>query len=317
MSNLTVAICTYNRAERLPALVAALRRQECAAPFSILIVDNNSSDNTRQVLSELESGEGAALRYACEPVPGIVPARNRALEECRESTYLVFLDDDEIPKPGMLTAALDAFEREGAECVGGRVKVFFEAGERPHWLGDELLRFLAEMDYGQESFWITDNRTPIYTSNIAYRAAIFREGLRFDQHYNRVGKSGFGGEDVMMFKTLLDGKIKIRYRPDMEVEHHVERWRLQRKYFLKLHYTQGLRRGRWQAEDYSRSACGIPPFMVLQALRHTGKALQMFVVGDSYALRQGMNATHALGLIAGRFSKWRHEKFVGRQKHIS
>jgi glycosyltransferase involved in cell wall biosynthesis len=307
MSDLTVGVCTHNRAGRLPALVAALRRQQCKIPFSILIVDNNSSDTSPQVLRELAAGKGPPLRYVREPVPGIVPARNRALEECLGSTYMVSMDDDEIPMPGMLAAAVDAFEREGADCVGGRVKVHLEPGERPRWLGDELLGFLAEIDYGSEPFWITDHTTPIYTNNIAYRLAIFRKGLRFDQRYNRVGKFGFGGEDVLMFTTLLEQKVKIRYRPDMEVEHHVEKWRFTRKYFLKLHFTQGAKEGRWQTVEYPRTACGIPPFMGFQALRHTVKALRMFSAGDAYALRQGMNATHALGMIAGRFRRWRED----------
>lgn len=307
MKSMTVSVCTYNRADRLPGLVAALRRQECPIPFEILIIDNNSSDNTPQVLAELAAGEGAPLRFVREPVPGIVPARNRALEECLDSTFMVFMDDDEIPKPGMLTAALDAFEREGAECVGGKVKVPFEPGERPEWLQDELLGFLAELDHGPAPFWITDHTTPIWTSNAAYRMAIFGDGLRFDKRYNRVGKAGFSGEDAVMFETLLERKVKIRYRPDMEVEHHVEKWRFTRAYFLKLHYTSGQKIGRWQSSDYPRMVCGVPPFMVTQALRQTARALRMFASGDSCAVRQGMNATHAFGVIAGRFRKWREE----------
>jgi len=307
MATMTVSVCTYNRADRLPDLVAALRRQECPVTFEILIVDNNSSDDTQRVLAELAAGEGATLRFVREMVPGIVPARNRALEECLGSTYMVFMDDDEIPKPGMLAAAFDALEREAADCVGGRVKVPFEPGERPEWLLDELLGFLAELDHGPEPFWITDHTTPIWTSNAAYRMAIFGDGLRFDNRYNRVGKAGFGGEDAMMFETLLKRQVKIRYRPDMEVEHHVEKWRFTRSYFFKLHYTAGSKVGRWQNSIYPRMACGVPPFMVAQALRQLAIALQMFATGDSHAVRQGMKATYAFGLIAGRFRKWREE----------
>jgi glycosyltransferase involved in cell wall biosynthesis len=307
MGFVTVAVCTYNRADRLPGLVATLREQECSLPFEILIVDNNSSDNTQEVLAALAAGEGVPLRYVRETVPGIVPARNRALDECMGSTYMVFMDDDEIPKPGMLVAALDAFEREGAECVGGKVKVPFEPGERPAWLRDELLGFLAEVDHGAEPFWITDTSTSIWTSNAAYRMEIFRDGLRFDKRYNRVGKFGFGGEDALMFETLLERKVRIRYRPDMEVEHHVEKWRFTRGYFLKLHYTAGAKLGRWQSVDYPRTVCGVPPFMIRQALLYTFRALRMFVTGDPYAVRQGMNATHAFGMTAGRLRKWREE----------
>lgn len=307
MTTMTVSVCSYNRADRLPGLVAALRRQECPIPFDILIIDNNSKDNTQQVLAELAAAEGAPLRYVLEPDPGIVPARNRALEECLDRTYMVFMDDDEIPKPGMLAGAIDAFEREGAECAGGRIKVPFEPGERPEWLQDELLGFLAELDHGPKSFWVTDHTTPLWTSNVAYRMALFSDGLRFDKRYNRVGKAGCSGEDWVMFEALLERKAKIRYRPDMEVEHHVEKWRFTRSYFLKLHYTAGVTMGRWQETQYPRMVCGVPPFMISQTVRQTVKAFKMFVSGHPSAVRQGMNATNALGVIIGRFRRWKEE----------
>ena len=120
MNSLTVAVCTYNRAHRLPKLVRALRQQECPIPFEILIVDNNSTDGTQAVLEQLSLEDGHPLRFVKETQQGIVFARNRALEESLSSTYMAFLDDDELPLPGMLKAAIDALEREGADCVGGR-----------------------------------------------------------------------------------------------------------------------------------------------------------------------------------------------------
>lgn len=305
MSFLTVSVCSFNRAERLPGLVTALRQQECPIPFEILIVDNNSADNTQQVLAELAARPGASLRFVRETKQGIVPARNRALEESVKSDYMVFMDDDELPLPGMLSAAVDALEREGAECVGGAVNVPFVTGKRPGWLGDELLGFLAGIRYGDEPFWITDSSTPIWTSNAAYRMSIFSDGLCFDTRYNRAGKSGFGGEDAIMFASLLERGLRIRYRPDMVVEHFAETWRLRRLYFLKLHYSSGLKSGFWSMEKYGREIYGVPPFMVTQALRHFGKAAMMWLLGKPGAVRQAMNCTHAIGVIVGRFEKWR------------
>ena len=76
---ITYAFCTYNRADRLPSLVAAMRAQACPVPFEILAVNNNSTDNTASVLERLELAPGPRLRVATEPEPGIVPARNRVL----------------------------------------------------------------------------------------------------------------------------------------------------------------------------------------------------------------------------------------------
>lgn len=298
---LTFAFCTYNRATRLERLVTAMRAQACPIPFEILAVNNNSQDDTLTVLEKLSALPGPSLRVVTEMQQGIVPARNRAIAEAIDSDILVFIDDDELPLPGTLKAACDAILNEEAQCAGGKVEVDFSGSERPAWLGDELLGFLAEVNHGDAAFWIQDTSRPIWTANIAYDMRIFREdsNLRFDSRYNRVGADVGGGEDAMMFRELLSRGVRIRYRPDMAVLHGVEPWRLKRGYFLRLHYRAGLRHGEFQLPAYSRTVFGVPPFLLRQFLSHALKALGMQLLAQSGALRQAMNAAHSLGNIQG------------------
>jgi glycosyltransferase involved in cell wall biosynthesis len=298
---LTYAFCTYKRADRLETLVAAMRAQQCPIPFEILAVNNNSPDNTTEILTRLTEQPGPPLRWVTETKQGIVPARNRAIKESLDSDILVFIDDDELPQVGLLNAAYDAIVNDKAQCVGGRVEVDFTPYCRPSWLEDDLLGFLAEVKYGDTSFWITDNSTPIWTANIAYDIGLFRDNpnLRFDHRYNREGSDVGGGEDAMMFRTLLSQDVKICYRPDMAVWHSVDPWRLKRKYFLRLHYHSGLRQGRHELPVYPRTLLGIPPFLVTQCLQHSIKTLGMQITGKRHTLRQAMNAAHALGCLVG------------------
>ena len=305
MKKVTVAVCTYNRAHYLPPLLQALRQQECSIPFEILVVNNNSTDSTEKVLQDLSLLGGPPLRSVEEKKQGIVYARNRAIEESRDSTYMAFIDDDEIPGPNWLKAAVDALDREGAECVGGEIRVRLPVVERPSWLEEELLPFLGEVKNASGPFWITDRSTPVWSGNVAYKTSIFSDGLRFDRRYNRQGHAIGGGEDAVMFHSLLGRGVRIRYRPDMLVEHLVEKWRMKRSFFLQLHYKAGWKRGRWGQEEYDKTVCGVPPFMMIQALQQWGKALSVFVFRRPGALRQAMNATHAIGMIIGRFQRWK------------
>src|SRR4030067_3613600 len=147
MSRLTVAICSYNRAYRLHNLVTALRAQKCPVPFEILIVDNNCTDNTQQVVQKLSKLNGVPLRYIKERQQGIVYARNRAIEETKNSTYLAYIDDDEFPLENWLKAAVDALEREGADCVGGGIRISLPFTKRIPLLKEELLGFLGAVNY--------------------------------------------------------------------------------------------------------------------------------------------------------------------------
>lgn len=301
MPTLIVAFCTFKRADRLDSLVDALRGQRCPVPFEILAVNNNSPDDTLDVLARLQNQPGAPLRVVTETAPGIVPARNRALAESLDHDILVFIDDDELPQPGFLEAAYDAIANEGAQCAGGRIAMDFSTIRRPNWLGDELLGFLAAVDHGPDCFWIQSPDTPIWTANVTYDMQLFRNepALRFDARYNREGANVGGGEDAVMLKALLDRGVRIRYRPDMAVLHAVESWRLRRRYFIKLHYRAGLRQGQFQLPEYPNTILGIPPFLVGQLVTHSLKSLGLLLTRNSGQIRQAMNAAHAWGRLAG------------------
>lgn len=301
MTTLTVAFCTFKRADRLDKLVAALRAQNCPVAFDILAINNNSPDDTLAVLDALQQQSGAALRVVTETAPGIVPARNRALEESLDRDILVFIDDDELPHPGFLAAACDAIVNEGAQCVGGCVEMDFVTHIRPSWLEDDLLGFLAAVDHGPQRFWIKDSRTPIWTANVAFDMRLFRDdpALRFDLRYNREGADVGGGEDAIMLRALLARQARIRYRPDMVVQHSVDAWKLHRRYFLKLHYRAGLRQAQLSAANFPAGWLGIPPFLLRQFFNHGAKTLALFLARKPGQIRQAMNAAHALGYLQG------------------
>ncbi len=307
---LTIAICTYNNANRLPRLIAELRKQRCPIPFEILVVDNNSSDTTQMVIDNLKTIDGPPLRSVVEKKQGIPFARNRAIEESLESKYLFFIDDDELPQPGWLSSAVSLFHKEHAQCVGGRIQCVFDPVKRPHWLEDELLGFLGEVDHGPGAFIIKNKQTPVWTGNIAYDISVFKipEKYRFDVRYNRKGKGIGGGEDVIMFHTFLKDGIKMLYCPEMIINHYIEPWRLKRRYFLKLHFNTGRKFGQYQSGFFPKTVLGVPFFMISQAGSHLLKTIALYLKKDKKTMRQAMNVSHAVGMIYGRFLMWKEKE---------
>ena len=174
---------------------------------------------------------------------------------------------------------------------------------RPAWLDAELLGFLAAIDHGSAPFWITNDSTPVWTSNIAYRMDYLRrQDLRFDHRYNRRGASAHsagGGEDVVMLRALLARKARIRYRPDMIVDHDVEPERLRRRWFLRLHFHAGVRKGIHELRLDPPLLAGAPRYLFAQLIRQCAKAIGLALRGGPGTLRQAMTAAHALGLIKG------------------
>ncbi|RRJ84600.1 glycosyltransferase family 2 protein [Aestuariirhabdus litorea] len=311
-TRITLCFCTYNRAENLPSLVASIREQQCEIPIRILAINNNSRDHTLATLQALQQLPGHPLDFVTEQEQGIVPARNRALEECLNDEFMIFIDDDEIPLPGLIQSAYLAL-KEGYHVVGGKVLIAFD-NKRPAWLSDELLPFLAAIDYGDQDFEIRNDQHPLWTANIAYRMEIFRRypELRFNKNFNRVGNVVGGGEDGIMFRQFLENEsIKLGYIPGMAVDHYVEEWRLRRLYFLNLHHRAGYRRGRFREPMYERRLFGAPKFLYRNLATQTATATLHSLRQFSPAIREWMTVSHTMGMIRG-YRDRRHDKEKGQ-----
>ena len=114
-----VIICTYNGAPRLPALFAALSAQSLdAARWSVLLIDNASTDSTAGDARRLWPRPDVELRVINEPTPGQMAARERGRAETRRA-FVCFCDDDNLLAPDYLETALAIIENQPALGVLG------------------------------------------------------------------------------------------------------------------------------------------------------------------------------------------------------
>ncbi len=121
-TQITVIICTYNRSQSLRKTLGSIVAEDLpqSVGWEIVVVDNNSSDETRQVVEELRCRYPQRIRYVFEPKQGVSNARNTGIREAR-GEILAFIDDDETADTAWLqnlTANLHSGEWAGA---GGRV----------------------------------------------------------------------------------------------------------------------------------------------------------------------------------------------------
>src|SRR5713226_4862864 len=147
----SVILCTYNRRNLVLSTLASLRRQTLPYDqFEVIVIDNGSTDGTlNAVRTYVEAGSQQpkkskdTWRVQClsEPQNGLAHARNTGLLAA-SGDIAVFLDDDTIADPHFLERLLIAYEETGADAIGGRVELRWEA-PRPHWLTDGLLDMLG------------------------------------------------------------------------------------------------------------------------------------------------------------------------------
>lgn len=126
MNTATAILCTCNRGEKLDASLASLAGQDLTpgTTFDVVIIDNNSTDTTRDVALRWVERRPERFRYVFEPCQGKSHALNRGFSESN-APLLLMLDDDCIAAPNWVQAMVDEFAAEPTlDIVGGRVELF-------------------------------------------------------------------------------------------------------------------------------------------------------------------------------------------------
>jgi glucosyl-dolichyl phosphate glucuronosyltransferase len=240
--DISVILCTYNRCDRLANALESVARSKLpeAVEWEVLVVDNNSSDQTREIATQFCSVHPDRFRYLFEPQSGKSHALNAGIRDARGKT-LAFMDDDVTVDPDWLrnlTAPLTDNEWAG---VGGRILPPPDFMP-PNWLslhGEHGLGgVLALFDRGDVPHELTAEWAP-YGTNMCFRSEMFSRhgGFRLDLGPNP--KNEIRGEDIEYGRRLISAGERLRYQPSAVVYHPVPENRLKKEYFLSFWFDLG------------------------------------------------------------------------------
>src|SRR5450759_1349913 len=141
MINISVIICTYNRANSLADTLLCLTKQSYeTVNWELIVVDNNSNDNTKEIISEY-SKKLPNLIYKFEPQQGLSFARNLGIHSAH-GAIIAFTDDDVLPEFDWLIQIQNNMEKYNCDACGGYIAPKWEAPPPP-WLTEIFYGFLA------------------------------------------------------------------------------------------------------------------------------------------------------------------------------
>lgn len=226
---LTLVVTTYNRSALLLRALQSIERS-VGVDFEaeVVVVDNNSADDTRAVFDAFASTAGRLpYRYVFERKQGVSNARNAAIAVAR-GRYIAFMDDDQECSPHLLARMRQAFVRTGADCLGGKI-AYANAENLPRWL-QPLVKDIGQIDLGEKDLDLTAAGPYLKEGNFAFLATTLRaiggfdpllgisagkltagEGPAVMDEVRRRGGTMWYVHDMVQYNTLLPAKLTKRY----------------------------------------------------------------------------------------------------------
>ncbi len=242
---LTLAICTYNRASLLSACFETIKNQDYQGVFELLIIDNNSTDNTRLICQKLkENTSSFEINYFLETVQGLANARNRAIQEAK-GEYIYYLDDDVLlPSNFIRTFYQEVYaSRNKIYAFGGKIIPHFNV-PKPLWYNKYTAANLyAAHDEGDVKKVYRKGIFP-YGANMGfYRPILLKHQVKFNPNLGRIGSIGLNGEETAFCSHLSKLGYAMYYIPKLSLKHQITANRLEEKYIKNL--SEGYGKSLW------------------------------------------------------------------------
>jgi len=313
--SITVILCTYNRCETLAKALAsvAVSNLPASIEWEVLVVDNNSTDQTRRVVEDFYAQYPGRFRYLLEPRQGVSYARNAGIQECR-SDVVAFMDDDVTVDPEWLwslTAPLCDNECSG---VGGRIIPVWDSAP-PSWLpieGPHARGPFVEFDRGSQARPLNE---PPFGANMAFRREVFEKYGGFRTDLGRSANKLLSNEDTEFGTRLLVAGEPLLYEPAALMRHPVATNRLRKGYLLAWWFGKG----RADATEFSvlkepgRVVRGVPLSLFRRLAGWTLRWIAAFDRKERFSCK--LNVWNIAGEIVGSYQRSRRVETRNKVVH--
>ena len=234
MIDLTVAICTWNRAKLLDQTLTRFR--ELTIPdglcWEVIVVDNNCTDNTMSVVTQHQAH--LPLRGVVETKQGHSHARNRAVAEAK-GNYLLWTDDDVLVDADWIVNHLQAVhDYPEAKFFGGPVRPWYETPP-PGWVTRHFNRVKhcwAIVDLGPKTRPLRATEYPC-GANVGFRLEVMHK-YPFDPKYGRIGAQLSSEDETRVIEAIRRDGGEGVWIGNAGVDHFLPANRITPKYVFEI-----------------------------------------------------------------------------------
>lgn len=280
---IAAVISTYNRCELLCAALDSLLAQSShEVRYEVIVVDNNSNDQTREVVEGYRARGHQNLTYIFEPRQGVSYARNTGIAHAR-ARLIAFVDDDVRVSDKWIATIKRKFDSHPEiDCIGGKVLPQFRTPV-PRWLTRDQWMPLGLQDYGDEPLSINaENPLCLVSANLVVRRTVFDQTGPFALHLQRVKDSIGSIEDAELLERFWRSGRHCMYVPDLTVTTEVPSERMTKSYHRRWHTGHGYFFAIRRSEEMERSSgrlFDVPGHLYRQAFADGVAWLKWFLLG--------------------------------------
>ncbi|HAP69911.1 MAG TPA: hypothetical protein DCR04_09345 [Flavobacteriales bacterium] len=241
---ISVIICCYNSAKRIEPTLRHLAAQEVdsAINWEIILVDNNSSDNTSEEAKRIskELGLDSRFKLVQEPEPGLSSARHRGYSEAKYQIALMVDDDNSLSK-NYLNTVVDTFKSDCSVGMVGGLGIPVTENNPPTWFNKYAYCFAT----GDQSE--SENAELLYGAGLALKLDVLdllkKHGFQ-SLLTDRIGNSLISGGDTELCLAYRMAGYRLKYLRNISFEHHLPKERINWKYLQRLFFGFGMSKAR-------------------------------------------------------------------------
>ncbi len=301
---LDVVVPTYKRSQLLRRTIASLLRASIPAGLevTVFVVDNNSQDDTEQVVRELQSETGRHLVYVQETIQGSSQARNAGIR-AGSAEIIGFVDDDEEVRENWYDVVAREFADPATQFIGGPYLPNW-AAPPPPWLPPGYHAVIGVVVPKPRASFGDGFPGILMGGNAVIRRSVFDRVGVYSTELGRSGDVLLTDEDAEFYGRLCSAGIHGMYVPDLIIDHYIPASRLTRKYHRRWCYWRGVSQG--YADRGSKEPVtyilGIPRHRIGRALRGLMSLPKHLMSSETagQAFRDELASWDLLGFIYGK-----------------
>ena len=222
--------------------IESLLNQETNYEYEVIVVDNNSTDNTKKIIKKYEQ-ESSLITYCLEKELGISRSRNKGMQKATFD-WIVYVDDDAKAHTDLIEIAGNTIQNENFDCFGGIYNAWYKYG-KPSWIENN---FGSNRDRMPKSTCILD--TKCFSAGVcAFSRNLLKSVGGFPTDLGPKGNDmAYGEENYVQIKAREQG-FTVGFVPEFQIDHVVRKEKLQKSWHYQDAYLKGVSKARLQKKS--------------------------------------------------------------------